>query len=300
MKRFCAALLCLLVLTALPASASSPEVQLSVAISRTTLDSYRAMLSQSNLDPLEIKSFDNGPRRAEVELVLAVQAIALGGLEPTVSFQTTPNVGRETHEVAAGRALIASQAYNRATFETPQYVDSVYRSSPFIRLGEFQKGFYAPAGHPIHKARTVAELNAYTGAIGLHWNQDAETLVALGITNFIRTPLFESIPEMIKSGRADYVPLAFTNNENMQIVFGDQTFVPVPGLKFALLETRHLMVSRNHPDGERVFEALERGLATMRQRGTITRAYRECGFIQPKTDSWTLLNRARLDALTAE
>ncbi|GAB7021846.1 hypothetical protein [Salidesulfovibrio brasiliensis] len=293
-----AALICLCSMS-LPAPAAGQTVDLSVSIHPANRELYRKAIAQHGHNPHQITDYGVLERRSLVELVLSIQAVALGGLEPRVTFLTTPNVGRETLEVARGNALMASQAYNSATFEAPEYRSSVFMSAPVIRLGEFEKGFYGPVDRRgFHCVESAEELNRdWVGVIGLHWNQDAQTLKRLGVENIIRIPLFEAIPDMIQSGRADYVPLSFSKREDLTLTLGGKDYAPIPGLKFALLETRHLMVSRTHPDGERVFRALQRGLAIMRQRGTIVRAYTECGFFQPRVADWTLLNKARLEEL---
>jgi len=45
-------------------------------------------------------------------------------------------------------------------------------------------------------------------------------------------------------------------------------------------------VSLSHPRGAGVLAALGRGVAILRDRGELPRAYRECGFMDPRVAQW--------------
>ncbi len=59
--------------------------------------------------------------------------------------------------------------------------------------------------------------------------------------------------------------------------------------------SRHWPVSQKHPYGAEFHTALSKGIALLREQGTIERAYRECGFFRASVDNWTLLNPPPLD-----
>ncbi|WP_054652805.1 hypothetical protein [Salidesulfovibrio brasiliensis] len=98
-----AALICLCSMS-LPAPAAGQTVDLSVSIHPANRELYRKAIAQHGHNPHQITDYGVLERRSLVELVLSIQAVALGGLEPRVTFLTTPNVGRETLEVARGNA----------------------------------------------------------------------------------------------------------------------------------------------------------------------------------------------------
>jgi hypothetical protein len=66
--------------------------------------------------------------------------------------------------------------------------------------------------------------------------------------------------------------------------------VPIPGIKAALPGSRHWPVSKKHPQGEEIFNALVRGIEALEKQNIIQRAYEECGFFHPEINSWALLN----------
>ena len=136
-----------------------------------------------------------------------------------------------------------------------------------------------------------------TGIIGLHWDNDAQVLEGMGVTNVIRSPTFSSMIKMIIAGRADWVPLELSNSADMSFTMDGARFVPIPGIKFSLLESRHFFVSKKHPQGERVFNALQKGLVELRKQGFIRKALEQAGFFNTRSDSWTMLNA---DALRSQ
>ena len=66
--------------------------------------------------------------------------------------------------------------------------------------------------------------------------------------------------------------------------------VPIPGIKVALPGSRHWPVSKAHPRGEEVFNALMRGIEELEKKNIIQRAYEECGFFHPQVKDWILIN----------
>ena len=53
--------------------------------------------------------------------------------------------------------------------------------------------------------------------------------------------------------------------------------------------------SKNHPDGKRVFEALNKGIRIMRESGEIEKFYRQAGFINASVKDWAIANSSMME-----
>ncbi|MFW5490531.1 MAG: hypothetical protein ACNI3A_19290 [Desulfovibrio sp.] len=270
-----------------------------ISIHPATAQEYMKFMAAHPEGPAGIEHVGNNTlTRGIAEVLIIAKALQLGGIDPTFEYKFVPNARRETMEVANGMAVICSQQFNKYTMLTPGYKESLYLSSPIIRFGEFQKGFYClPDNKKVLEARTVQELNAAgTGLVGRHWNNDHQVLTAMGLTDIETAPTFKALFEMLRVGRGDWIPLEFSNAKDLsRIQFGVRV-VPVPGIKFSLLESRHFLVSRTHRLGPEVFAALEKGIAQLRQRGFIRETLSAAGFFNEQTKSWRMLNQAEVDA----
>ena len=68
----------------------------------------------------------------------------------------------------------------------------------------------------------------------------------------------------------------------------------VPGIALTFNDSRHFVVSKNHPDGRAAFDALQKGLSILASKNRIKQAYIEAGFIPPK-GSVKVLNHSLID-----
>ncbi|ACS79833.1 conserved hypothetical protein [Maridesulfovibrio salexigens DSM 2638] len=242
-------------------------------------------LSERQLPP-EIKT------RCIASLMILKNALKLGGVNAQLNFIQTPNVRREEDELIKGNAIVSSHLFNLSSIEHLKYKDKIYVSDPVIKDGEFEKGIFClPGNHKVLNVRTVEDLKkAGKPLIGIHWSNECQTLKDLGIKEIEKGPTMDCLFRMIKAGRADWIPLGFHNSKDLSVTRNGITLVPVEGIKFSLTESRHFIVSKQHPDGEKIFEALQMGIKQMRQNGLIKKLLTQGGFYCKATKDWKILN----------
>lgn len=90
---------------------------------------------------------------------------------------------------------------------------------------------------------------------------------------------------MLEGNRADF------GLYNSSIIDKADTLLPdslgiVEGLTIGMNSSRHFMVSKIHPDGEKIFHAIEKGIIILHQKGTIQKALRESGVLNKKALGW--------------
>lgn len=85
-----------------------------------------------------------------------------------------------------------------------------------------------------------------------------------------------------------YVDAAYAEVDN-RFVLEDVELIANEHLVVLLNDSRHFAVSRLHPEGERAFAALQKGLAILREQGRITSAYQQAGLI-PDLKKYQVVN----------
>ncbi|WP_419785856.1 hypothetical protein [Pseudodesulfovibrio sp.] len=255
---------------------------------------YHAFLQ--GRDPLKISDY-SGPhsRRDVMECVLFQQALARGGFPHSVVMTDIASYGRTILELTSGDIVALGTSAWLSDLEN-RYHD-ILISPPLIRRGEFEAGLYtAPENEMALQADSLEKVTALSAVCSRQWQPDWRILEGMGISQLLGASTWEVMVHMVGERRADFLLAPFQPTEGMRLETMNTLLVPIPGLKVHFPGSRHFGVSRFHPQGRELFEALVRGLQHMRSDGTIARAYTECGFIHPATEGWTVLNNGKADA----
>jgi len=216
-----------------------------------------------------------------VNLLIIEQALHYGGMDIDYEFVSAPNVKRAMWLVKKGIALIASNSPFSVTID-----ESVFKSSPILARHDFVKGIYGLASNKaLMKVSSLKELQGFSAVTNANWQVDIETLQALKPKSLSITPLFNSVLQQIKHRDIDFTLLKTgTEVDKLARKYGVK-LARVPGVGIELIGTRHFIVSKKHPDGEKVYRALEKGLAVLHAKGLILQYYRATGNITPKKES---------------
>ena len=84
----------------------------------------------------------------------------------------------------------------------------------------------------------------------------------------------------------DFTIQEFANTSDLAYTFQGKRLIPVPGIKLVLDGSRHFLVSKKHKNGKKVYQALEKGLKILREKGTVQRYLTESGFYRKELESW--------------
>ncbi len=220
-------------------------------------------------------------------MIMMLQALKIGGMgEVGITFVEAPNSARERAEVKSGHAVVGGQDYWSDDFD-----DSVFMSLPVVDEGQFVKGIYVlPTNKSILAVRDKQHLQPYSAVTLNGWRGDIATLKAMNLRDLVYTYNDENLFLFLKLGRADFTLLEFSSAPDLSVSHSGVTLVPIPRVKVTLPGSRCLMISKVHPDGRRVYEALARGLEVLRENGTFTRVFRESGFIPEQVKDWKTIN----------
>lgn len=222
-------------------------------------------------------------------MIILQKALYLGGESRTVAFNPKDSLTlREVTPLIKGESLLYGSTL---WFETIRdYQGSLYISEPLIRYGEFEAGFYTSINNEKALNTTIETLNQLTVVTSRQWIADWRALHNSPVQpiNFMG-PWVEML-NMVEYQVVDAMLINFSLKDDLSLFFDGKTYIPIPNIKIMLPDSRHFVVSKNHPDGKRVFEALNKGLKIMRQSGQIESFYRQAGFINSQVTQWKLAN----------
>jgi hypothetical protein len=77
--------------------------------------------------------------------------------------------------------------------------------------------------------------------------------------------------------------MPFNSTPDKSFTMGKIHLVPVEGIAVVLKDSRHFVISKLHPEGAEAFQAINKGLKILREKGTISKAYEQAGFFIDKT-----------------
>lgn len=264
------------------------EQTIVAAVDEDIIADYQLFVGER--DPLLINYFGGpGARRDVIEIILLQQALALGGFKEKVTLRPENSYLRVLKLVADGHVALSGALMWREDIKP--YASHLFKTKAVVKEGEFIAGLYARADNQrALQANTREKISHLSAASNNHWNADVKTLTELGIRKIHFSTYWVQIVRMVVANRVDVTLAPFQVNPDMKVMVDGLELVPIPGIKVALPGSRHWPISKKHPKGKAIFEALVRGIEELEKKNIIQRAYEECGFFHPDVKDWILLN----------
>ena len=228
-------------------------------------------------------------RRDVVDMILAQQALALGGFTKEFEYQTGNVNLRNTKLLVQGKLLLSMDSYWLE--DAKAMSDSVYISKALIKRGEYYAGvFYSPNNEKMQQLHSYQQLINYTSVSTPRWRTDWETLHNLPLNKLFVEHEWVSQARMVSMMWADFMLMPLMPSLKNEFNLEGIKLVAHPNLVMLLDGSRHLVVSKAHPYGKEAFKALQKGLKILRERGMIIKAYTQAGFI-PELSKYKVLNQ---------
>lgn len=122
--------------------------------------------------------------------------------------------------------------------------DRFYMSLPIIKSGQYQKGIYTLATHPLQNANPLqTDFSKYSAVTVKNWDYDIQALSDLTL-HITESYSFNHLFYMLNAKRADLTLMSFTALPNMAHYLDDVTLLPIKGVKVAFKSSRHFIVSK--------------------------------------------------------
>ncbi|WP_320172444.1 hypothetical protein [Maridesulfovibrio sp.] len=278
-------LLFMLLLVALPIETMAGKIIYLTGV-ESTESNYLSLVKEKGGDPLKITDFKSTfATRPALALLILNQALHAGGMDAEIRFVQFPNLTRCIAEVKRGKIpLLATDMWE------DDFDYSVYKTEPFIGRGDFEKGIYTHKDSPLLKAKPdMNELLQLVPLTEMSWTIDIMTLKKMGFPKIETAPRYELLLKMMGKKRADFTLLEFAREPDMLHAINGHKLYPVKGIKVLFPNSRHFMVSKTHPDGKAIYEALERGLKILRQKGIIQKALYQAGLKDERVRNWKVI-----------
>lgn len=220
-------------------------------------------------------------RRDVVDMILAQQALKLGGFDYNFNYAPGKVNFRNTKMLENGKLLISFDSYWQQ--DAIPLADSVYITAAVIRNGEYVAGIYtSPKNSKTLAISKLSDLNGLSAVSTSKWRTDWQTLQNLPLQKLIQEDSWLSMVRMVNIQWVDFILMPFNSTPDKSFTMDKIHLIPVNGIGVILKDSRHFVISKKHPRGEEAFQAINKGLNIMRQQGTIIKAYKQAGFFIDK------------------
>ncbi len=219
-----------------------------------------------------------GSGRSYVEFLVLCLSMQQANENLSLQLREVSSHARLLHFVARGILDVSSASIFQEGMENLGG-ELLVLSDPVIPKGEFEKFIVTHQSRSdVLSVTSLAELQQFSGLSVQSWKVDMRTLEEMSVKKVITTPQFSLMDKMLKGLRADFTI--------MEAHFKDQTgweneFEAIPGIKVALVSSRHFPVSPLRND---IVKALNQYLRILRHEKPkmLKDAFVRSGFITKK------------------
>jgi hypothetical protein len=274
-----------LVTISMATSADAEPIEISIGVSQNHTPAITKIMKEFPNVCAEDDFFSADWYRISLEFFLVCRAIRIGGIEATYSFKDYPNSARTRAELKKGSTMLMVDLPWGQFSED----ESLYKSIEVLKVGDFVKGIYTRPDHTeLLKAKTLEELRNFIVVSNKTWIYDWDALERMKVKK-LSVSKYDLMGRMVVTGRADFLVAEFPGTDDLSQYIDGVKFIPVPGLKIALLGSRHVAISKKFPKSKLVFEAIQVGLKSLRKRGLISKGYRVTGFSSSLIKDWRII-----------
>jgi hypothetical protein len=216
-------------------------------------------------------------RRDVVDMIIAQQALKLGGFNHSFTYAPGKVNFRNTKMLQNGQLLISFDSYWQQ--DALPLSDKLYISDEVIRNGEYVAGIYtSPTNKKTLSLKKLNDFEELTSVSTPKWKTDWHTLEQLPLKHLTREDSWLSMVRMVDIEWIDFILMPFNSTPDQSFIMNKVHLVPVNNIGVVLKDSRHFVISRIHPKGQEAFIAINKGLKILRSRGAIVKAYQQAGF----------------------
>ncbi len=268
-------------------ASAAPEKTIKIAATQRLADLYQSIIKQKQKQIIDFTSLNlKNTSKGFTSLVILKQALHKAGLATKVEFVISPTFKRSQLLVQSGAALITL-----ATLREGYEPSGTLKSSPLIESQDMARGIYGlKSNHALMKVKTLDELKKLSAVTNIAWGGDIKALQEIEPTKL----------DLVSSLRAIFTRIAYRNIDfalldlpmwtpDFQRRNEEVMLVPVPGLFINTKTAHHILISKTHPDSQKVYQALEQGLKIMREQNLLKKYYRQVKLFPSELSNWKLL-----------
>ncbi|GLR69562.1 hypothetical protein [Agaribacter marinus] len=258
-------------------------VDIKIAIDKTIVDNHPELVNGDicvNLD-----TYLTSLERPPIGLMIMCRAFELGRLNVNIILIESPSYNRSLRMVEDGLVHTMSESVWVSDIDHAR----ILRTTPVLPVGEFEKGVYVLADHPLTLANNDEVLDKFTGVTIKTWNHDWRIINELS-SNVVPASRYEHLVNVMQAGRGDFTLLEFPQNKELELMVLGVKMKPVPGIKVVIPESRVLVVTKQGDIAEFLGQMINDGVKTLNENGETKALYQTMGFHNPVTANWRVLN----------
>jgi len=193
-------------------------------------------------DVLTIKSFSGKTiRRDVVDMIIAQQALKLGGFTNEFSYAPGKVNFRNTKMLQEGDLLISFDSYWKS--DAQALADKLYISKPVIRNGEYIAGIYtSPYNQKVLQIKTLADFKELSSISTPKWRTDWKTLQDLSLKKLVKDNSWLSMVRMVNLQWVDFMLMPFNSTPDHSFTLDKIHLVPTPNMAIVLKDSRHFVL----------------------------------------------------------
>ncbi len=267
----------------------SSQIKIPITVETDVYRHAQALIGEQKI--VNIKSF-SGPdsHRDVVEFILVQQALTLGGSTLDFTFTLGNYDARNIKLLQSGLLLISFDSLWLS--HVSKLAEDVYISDPVIKRGEYYAGVFTSINNEkALSTKNLAGLRRLSIISNKNWPVDWKTLLEIAPKSITHDEEWLSMAKLVSLQWVDIMLAPFSNSP--PFIYRDDGYeiTAIDGIKVALNDSRHFVVSKKHPKGKETFIALQKGLTILRQRGAITKAFQQSGFFNEHVQNWSIINK---------
>ena len=276
----------------------SSQAKIPITVETDVYLHAQALIGDQKIINIEKFSGPNSHRDV-VEFILVQKALALGGSTLDFSFTLGNYDARNIKLLQSGLLLISFDSLWLS--HVSKLTEDVYISDQIIRRGEYLAGVYTSINNTkALSTKSLADLRELSIISNKNWHVDWKTIIQIDPKSITHDEEWLSMAKLVSLQWVDIMLAPFSNGPPFIYKDDGYEITAIEGIKVALNDSRHFIVSKKHPNGEETFIALQKGLKILRQRGTITKAFQESGFFNEQVHSWYVINQSLITESKAD
>ncbi|RZM77007.1 hypothetical protein C3B51_16620 [Pseudoalteromonas rubra] len=265
------------------------HAHISISIEQDIYEYAKEILSEQPISEFSAEIF-NHPKcqRDVVEFLIAQRALLEGGFAHPFRFTLGNYDARNLKLLQSGLLLMSFDTIWLSQAQTIN--DDVYISEPIIEKGAYFAGIYTSGSNKVSLRNKISkDLSQISIVSSRAWLVDWVTLKALKPKQLHHEDDWITMAKLVSNGWVDAMLVSFNNTRPFYYEGPGYRIEAIEGIKVALQDSRHFVVSRHHPYAKEAYAALQLGLTKLKAHKFIDQAYRQCGFITPLIDEWHIL-----------
>ena len=227
-----------------------------------------------------------GGNQIYIEFQLLCEALYLGGIEAGIELVAIPSQSRAITEMIKGNGLTSGFTFWKEDLDERQ----LYVTKATLKSGQFRKALYTSKSN-VEKFEnlSIPELLQRSVIVNTEWRADIRALSCFK-NKYFSGAKYGNMLAMVGQEKVELILHNVAHTRDMRHVFESTTLVPVKGYLVPFHDSLHFAISKIHPEGKRVYEALKRGLENLSERGKIRQAYASVAIFSPEVKTWKTID----------